>query len=314
MGNPYNKPTMSGFNANPPSDDNTQEPQNQVEWQKHVDKLGTPNKNHTEQDADATETAFGLRFANGTIATSVTYSVSLSDRGKIIQANQSGIDINLPDATDAQVTDGWELAIQANQASGTIDVKPSGNQTINGIGDIQLEPGDFLILSSFGGNWTGLPSLAPTPAPSPILEIATKTDADTVTSETYTAITGLSVNVTPPSASSKVQITGMVSGSSATSASQLAIRLERDGNPIFVGDPAGSRVQATAIIAASIGSAMNVATFSFVDTPNTTSQVTYRIAARKIGSPTCFINRQESDSDASTTPRAASSLVVAINN
>lgn len=46
--NPYTSVTISGFDASPPSDDGAREAQNQVEWAKHVDKLGTPLKNGVE--------------------------------------------------------------------------------------------------------------------------------------------------------------------------------------------------------------------------------------------------------------------------
>ena len=46
--NTYTSVSISGFNATPPSDDGAQESQNQVEWAKHVDKLGTPLKNAVE--------------------------------------------------------------------------------------------------------------------------------------------------------------------------------------------------------------------------------------------------------------------------
>ncbi len=42
--NPYTSVAIAGFNSSPPSDDGAQTGSNQLEWQKHVDKLGTPTK------------------------------------------------------------------------------------------------------------------------------------------------------------------------------------------------------------------------------------------------------------------------------
>ncbi|KKL61943.1 hypothetical protein LCGC14_2190190 [marine sediment metagenome] len=42
--NPYTSVAIAGYNATPPTDDGAQTSANQLEWQKHVDKLGTPNK------------------------------------------------------------------------------------------------------------------------------------------------------------------------------------------------------------------------------------------------------------------------------
>ncbi len=47
--NPYDSVTVSGFNADPPSDDGARTANNQLEWLKHVDKLGQPNKTAIEE-------------------------------------------------------------------------------------------------------------------------------------------------------------------------------------------------------------------------------------------------------------------------
>lgn len=46
--NPYTTVTISGFNATPPADDGTQVAANQLEWAKHIDKIGTPVKDLAE--------------------------------------------------------------------------------------------------------------------------------------------------------------------------------------------------------------------------------------------------------------------------
>ena len=58
MGNPYTSVSISGYNANPPSDDGTQASQNEVEWAKHKTKLGDPLKTAIEAIDTNVSTAF----------------------------------------------------------------------------------------------------------------------------------------------------------------------------------------------------------------------------------------------------------------
>ena len=57
--NPYTSVAIAGYNASPPKDDGAQTGANQLEWQKHVDKLGTPNKNLAEGVNTNALAAFG---------------------------------------------------------------------------------------------------------------------------------------------------------------------------------------------------------------------------------------------------------------
>ncbi|HDZ38617.1 MAG TPA: hypothetical protein ENH62_10080 [Marinobacter sp.] len=57
--NPYTSVSISGFNSSPPSDDGAEVATNQLEWAKHVDKLGTPNKNLGEGINTNVLSAFG---------------------------------------------------------------------------------------------------------------------------------------------------------------------------------------------------------------------------------------------------------------
>jgi hypothetical protein len=45
---PFTPPSVTGFNANPPEDDGSAVPSNEVEWQKHLDKIGSPLKTALE--------------------------------------------------------------------------------------------------------------------------------------------------------------------------------------------------------------------------------------------------------------------------
>jgi hypothetical protein len=59
VANPFTPPSaISGFNADPPSDDGQETSNNSVSWQKHLDKIGTPLKTYVEALGTAVNTAF----------------------------------------------------------------------------------------------------------------------------------------------------------------------------------------------------------------------------------------------------------------
>ena len=85
----------------------------------------------------------------------------------------------------------------------------------------------------------------------------------------------------------------------------------RDSTAICVGTDVGSRVAAT------MGSMyydqqndVNHCSQTFLDSPSTTSSVTYKIQCRTQGSGIIYINRSATDANDSTSGRFASSLTV----
>jgi hypothetical protein len=113
------------------------------------------------------------------------------------------------------------------------------------------------------------------------IQTVTKTDPFTTTSTSYVAVTGLTVNITPASASNKVLVTGSVSYSGGSGQS-MSVQLLRNGSPIFVGNTQGTRPQA---FGSESGGGFQAPSngFSFLDTPATTSAVTYSISVRVNG-------------------------------
>jgi len=140
---------------------------------------------------------------------------------------------------------------------------------------------------------------------------AVKTDTFSSTSTSFTDITGLSVSITPSSASSKIFVfsTTPVGGNSAD---QYNLRLVRDSTAIFIGNSAGSRTLAFyGIDSSAIGStAVLPQTIVYLDSPATTSSVTYKIQGKTNGGTTWYVNRSSDDTDASYRTRTASSIIV----
>jgi hypothetical protein len=127
-----------------------------------------------------------------------------------------------------------------------------------------------------------------------VLSVA-KTDTFTTSSSSYQDVTGLSLSITPSSATNKILILGSI-GLGVQDGDRADFRLLRDSTPIGVGDLTGINVTG-ALVTSSVGLVL--------DTPNTTSAVTYK-AQIKSGTPTAvYVNRRGS----AATPVTYSSLI-----
>ena len=140
---------------------------------------------------------------------------------------------------------------------------------------------------------------------------STKTDGNfNTSSSSYVDVTGLSVTITPTRSDSKILIFANIHGV-GNSDTQAYFRFMRDSTPICVGDAAGSRVQAT------LGSMYynqqndtKSCSQNFLDSPSTTSSVTYKIQARTQGAGTLYINRSNTDVNSSNSGRFTSTITV----
>ena len=112
----------------------------------------------------------------------------------------------------------------------------------------------------------------------------TKTDATSTTSSSYVDISGMSVSITPSSTSNKVLIMFDIGTSSAGTERSDKIRLLRDSTAIV--DPANlSRVTATSL--------MYNSSTNFLDTPSTTSALTYKLQwLAEAGTFAAYLNRR----------------------
>ena len=124
-----------------------------------------------------------------------------------------------------------------------------------------------------------------------------KTDTFSTTSASFTAVTGLSVTITPSSATSKVLIVAQISpGVSGEPLNAANFRLSGGNTSGYVGDAAGSRVRATMSVGRGrtdwpLVSLSSGLTISFLDSPGTASAVTYEVEVNRGGAGTAFVNR-----------------------
>ena len=159
---------------------------------------------------------------------------------------------------------------------------------------------------------TGVPASG-MPAGSVIQTVQTvKTDTFTTTSNSYVDVTGLSVSITPSSASSKIFVLFQVNGSQNVGAGRASLRLLRDSTVIDAGSASGSRTPALGgFSSADVSIPSAPVSGNFLDSPATTSSVTYKIQlAMTAGSGSAYINQTAQDADSSNQIRMASTITV----
>jgi len=154
-----------------------------------------------------------------------------------------------------------------------------------------------------------------------VLQVVSAANTSTfgMASATFTDITSLTVTTAAlASTGSRVKITvslGKVSIANLGGAS-AAFRLMRDAIPIALGDAAGSRVLASFATVPNIRSNDNYGgggySFTFVDSPSTTSAVVYKLQMATEGGTQGYINRTVNDTNASPLylARTASTITV----
>ena len=123
---------------------------------------------------------------------------------------------------------------------------------------------------------------------------------------------GLSVTITPSSASNKILIYGQVclcrEGSNSTEVMNIYILKDNNKLTGAVGDADSNRTQVTSGVPASSSTMVNGAPFHFLDTAGNTNARTYSIGCSHDSgsSKTMYLNRGEEDQDNSYRYRAIS--------
>lgn len=152
-------------------------------------------------------------------------------------------------------------------------------------------------------------------APGSVIQViqTTKTDAFSTTSQqpTFVDVTGLSVNITPTSASSRILILCSFQLSSNIATVYANARLMRDSTAIFIGDANGSNARSSAATGLSQTFSAAGSSIAFVDSPATTSTITYKIQmAKGEGGGTVFMNRSGDDDTGTNRARTPASIIV----
>lgn len=167
--NPYISPTLTNYNANPPSDDGSQTDSNEVQWSKHKDKLGDPLKTFSESQNDNTSAAFAKTIntdadqANAVAGSIAFTSSELTIATGSVAAVRSHhtIDTEADDATDdldtitvAGVSDGALIMLRLANAARVVTLKHGvDNLNLKDGLDTVLEAGTPTFLLRVGANW-----------------------------------------------------------------------------------------------------------------------------------------------------------------
>ena len=144
-----------------------------------------------------------------------------------------------------------------------------------------------------------------------------KTDTFTTTSDTFVTVTGTTATITPRSASSKILILGsMMLGSTGTTAEHTAFVKVVGGNTsAYLGDAEGNRIQAVGTIGQAAGAyganrANGFTSLAFLDSPATTSAVTYSLELRRGIGSTAFMGRSGNDVDSAAAGRYPTTIIL----
>ena len=224
----------------------------------------------------------------------------------------------VPTFTASQVLTADQMNQSARTGVPVFATTVERDAAFGGTGEKTLAEGQLCYLESTnvvqyydGAAWATLG-----PSTSAVVQVKStaKRDTFTTTSTTYTDVTGLSVAITPTSASNKVLIVAQVAVGGASSAGMGFFRLSGGNAATYDGDTAGNRMEAVFGGFANVQLNQIVFGYSMVylDSPATTSATTYVVQTRTnatVGG-TVYVNRSALDSDDAYNTRGASSITV----
>ena len=146
-----------------------------------------------------------------------------------------------------------------------------------------------------------------------ILQVVSTTKTDTYTdssgSGTLTTVTGLSVAITPQFSTSKILVYATVNY--GANGGNRALFAFTGGNTAtaYIGDAAGSRRRAATGAQSIDANDVVPVTLLYLDSPATTSAITYAVQAADIAGGTLYVNRSSTDTNATNYARYASTIV-----
>jgi hypothetical protein len=185
---------------------------------------------------------------------------------------------------------------------------------IDDLADVDITtPADGEVLTYDSGDWVN----QALPASGKILQVVStaKTDVFTTSSTSFTNVTGMSATITPTSTSSKILVLTALylsRQSGAAYSRNVQARLQRAGTTIYVGDADGSRERALESHNFTVGSTDDIGERDgnvFLDSPSTTSAITYQIQMR-VNEGVGNLNRNSSDQNNNATGRVPSSITL----
>ena len=141
------------------------------------------------------------------------------------------------------------------------------------------------------------------------------TSAFTTTSGSAVDITGMTATITPKSASNKILVMSVLNHGEDTSTPYPKLLLQRNGTNILLGDALGSASQVSTGGYAgnsAVSTSLYPSVVNYVDSPATTSAVTYKWQVYTFSSRTFYLNRTSSTADANGTTTSSSIILMEI--
>ena len=151
------------------------------------------------------------------------------------------------------------------------------------------------------------------PAGSVLQVVSTeKSDQFTTASTTFVDVTGMSATITPTSSSSKILIifsVGLVGNSTGGQFVYLKVNRNPSGL-VSIGDQASARARVSAGNGGTQPYSNSSLTITNLDSPSTTSAVTYKIQMRSQSTGTAKFNSRGDDADSTAYGRSSASLTL----
>jgi len=111
MGTRITDSPIVGYNASPPSDDGQETPNNEVEWDKHLQKIGNPLRNRSDQ----INTKIQAHLDEGPVQITFDRTTNAGHYNQVLELSNPNLTISLMDANSA--TRGYRVTITNNHGS-----------------------------------------------------------------------------------------------------------------------------------------------------------------------------------------------------
>ena len=141
--------------------------------------------------------------------------------------------------------------------------------------------------------------------------VQTSRVSETLTNNTYTDISGLTVDIQPTATSNKILVCYHLGLCTNSGTYNLMTRIVRGSTAIGIGDQVGSNRQRASNVGWTIsGYQMVNYDNMFLDSPNTTSSTTYKVQWTDSYGETAYLNRVYNDGDSKYYPTSMSHITV----
>lgn len=146
----YVKPSITGYNSSPPSDDDSATSANAVSWAKHINKIGDPIKTLLDSVNGLVDTLADTLFGNAVTAVSSSRSLTTSDYGKTIRSSNA---ITITMLTGSSAGGNYVCQFYNSDASNDLTLGRNGVNINGAASNLIIKPKQSAIAFSDGTDW-----------------------------------------------------------------------------------------------------------------------------------------------------------------